>query len=330
MRRRATRGGLELTESGLGTAQLGNLFSAIDDQQAEAVVAAAWQRGIRYFDTAPHYGLGLSERRLGRALRAYPRDEFVISTKAGRLLEANPDPDPGIDSEGFAVPADTRRVWDFSRDGILRSIESSLERTGLDRLDIVYLHDPDDHWSSASTTGIDTLIELREQGVLRAVGAGMNQSAMPAELIRVADVDLIMLAGRFTLLDQSGLDELLPLALERGVGIVAAGVYNSGLLGRDRPRTDAHYDYQEAPRALIERATLIAEVCERFGCTLPEAAIAFALSHPAVVSVVLGARSAEQLTENVRRAGASVPTELWPALRDAGLIDSPTTFTGAS
>lgn len=328
MRRRTARG-VTLTEQGLGAAQLGNLYREIDDDEAASVVEAAWDAGIRYFDTAPHYGLGLSERRLGAALRRYPRDEFVVSTKVGRLLE----PDPGglgLDAQGFAVPATTRRVWDFSRDGVLRSIEASLERTGLDRIDIAYLHDPDDHWGAASTTGNGALLELRDQGVLTAVGAGMNQSAMPAALIREADVDLIMLAGRYTLLDQSGLNELLPLALERGVGIVTAGVYNSGLLGRRRPAADAHFDYAPAPAALIGRANAIADVCESYGVTLPEAAIGFALAHPAVASVVLGARSKAQVDENVRRGSVTVPTELWTTLAERGLLNLPTTPTGAS
>ncbi|NQX13096.1 aldo/keto reductase [Microbacteriaceae bacterium VKM Ac-2855] len=329
MRRRTTRG-VTLTEQGLGAAQLGNLYREIDDEQAASVVEAAWEAGIRYFDTAPHYGLGLSERRLGDALRRYPRDEFVLSTKVGRLLEPDPDARPGFDPEGFAVPATTRRVWDFSRDGVLRSIEASLERTGLERIDIAYLHDPDDHWGAASTTGVGALIELRDQGVLAAVGAGMNQSAMPAALIREADVDLIMLAGRYTLLDQSGLDELLPLALERGVGIVAAGVYNSGLLGRNRPAADAHFDYAQAPSDIIMRTNAIADVCESFGVALPEAAIGFALGHPAVASVVLGARSKTQVDENVRRASIPIPPELWTSLAERGLLNPPTTTTGAS
>jgi len=330
MRRRVTRNGIDLTEVGLGAAQLGNLYREIDDDEAVGVVEAAWDAGVRYFDTAPHYGLGLSESRLGSALRAHPREEYVLSSKAGRLLEPNGDPHPGMDDEGFAVPARYRRVFDFSRDGILRSVEASLARTGLDRLDIVYLHDPDDHWGAASTTGIGALIELREQGVIRAVGAGMNQAAMPAALIREADVDLIMLAGRYTLLDQSGLDDLLPLALERGVGILAAGVYNSGLLGRDRPPTDAHYGYAAAPAELVSRARAIADVCETFGVTLPEAAVGFALQHPAVVTAVLGARSPAQVRENVRRASVRIPVELWGTLADRGLIVPPILTSGAS
>ncbi|NEM91041.1 aldo/keto reductase [Galbitalea soli] len=320
MRRRTPERGPALTELGLGAAQFGNLYRETSDAESQAAVDAAWERGIRYFDTAPHYGLGLSERRLGAALAGRPRDEYVVSTKVGRMLVPSPETADRLDDGGFVVPATTRREWDFSRDGILRSLEGSLERLGLDRVDIVYLHDPDDHWSAASTTGIDTLVELRDEGVIGAIGAGMNQSEMIARFIRECDVDLMMLAGRFTLLEHGALAELLPLALERGVGIVAAGVYNSGLLGAPRPRPDAMFDYRPAPPELIARATAIAEVCERFGVTLPDAAVAYPLRHPAVVSVVLGARSAAQVNGNAERYGTVIPDGLWDALRETGLL----------
>ena len=245
MRTRASRhglartGGPQLTELGLGLAQFGNLYRETTDAEAAGAFDAAWSAGIRYFDTAPHYGIGLSERRIGAMLVDRPRDDFVISTKVGRLLVPSPETADRSDDEGFAVPATTRRVFDFSRDGILRSVEASLTRTGLDRFDILYLHDPDDHFEQASTEGIGALIELREQGVVRAVGAGMNHSAPLAELIRRADVDLVMVAGRHTLLEPNGYERLLPLAEERNVGVVAAGVYNSGLLGSPRPLADA-------------------------------------------------------------------------------------------
>ncbi|MEV4048288.1 aldo/keto reductase, partial [Streptomyces sp. NPDC049744] len=230
MRSRTPARGPELTELGLGAAQLGNLFRETSDADAQGAVDAAWDSGVRYFDTAPHYGLGLSERRLGAALARRPRAEYTVSTKVGRLLVPSPETAHRQDDGGFAVPASFRRVWDFSRDGILRSLEGSLTRLGLDHVDIVYLHDPDDHWRQASTTGVDTLVELRDQGVVKAVGAGMNQAAMLTEFVRRSDVDLVMVAGRHTLLDRSARDELLPLARKRGVGVVAAAGYNSGLL----------------------------------------------------------------------------------------------------
>ena len=324
MRTRATRRGLQLTELGLGAAQFGNLYRETTDEQAAGAVEAAWAAGIRYFDTAPHYGLGLSEQRLGPLLSGYPRDEYLVSSKVGRLLVDSPESAGRPDDEGFAVPADKRRVWDFSRDGILRSIESTLTRTGLDSLDIAYLHDPDDHLEQALGEGIQTLIELRDQGVIRAVGAGMKQSEALAALIRAADVDLVMLAGRYTLLEQGAADDLLPLALERGVGVVIAGVYNTGLLSSARPAEGAKYEYEDAPIELIARANAIADVCERYDVTLPEAALAFPLLHPAVVSVVVGVRDAAQVASNVERYSKPIPAALWTELHGSGLLpDSP-------
>ncbi|MDY0908217.1 aldo/keto reductase [Microbacterium sp. CFBP9034] len=320
MQTRAMRRGLELTLLGLGAAQLGNLYRVTTEQEVVDTVDAAWDCGIRYFDTAPHYGVGLSERRLGEQLRRRPRDEYVVSTKVGRLLEPSPGTAHERDAQGFDVPADPVRRWDFTRDGVLRSVEESLERTGLDRFDIVYLHDPDDHFDVASTEGIGALIELREQGVVSAVGAGMNHAAPLAELIRRADVDILMCAGRFTLLDGEALDELLPLALERDVAIVAAAVYNSGLLSTPRPAPDAMFDYLPAPPALLARVNAIADRCEAHGVTVPEAAIAYVARHPAIVSVVLGARGRGQVTQNAARAAASIPDDLWRDLAETGLI----------
>ena len=227
-----------------------------------------------------------------------------------------------LDDDGFHVPAEYRREWDFSRDGILRSLEQSLTRLGMDRVDVLYLHDPDHHWEPASTEGIATLIELRDQGVVRAIGAGMNQSAMLARFVRECDVDLVMLAGRFTLLDQGALDDLLPIALERGVGVVAAGVYNSGLLGRAVVPDDAHYEYQAAPAELLARARAIAELCGAHGVTLPDAAVQFPLRHPAVVSAVLGARNGEQMQGGLDRDSAPITDALWSDLEAAGFIPS--------
>ena len=322
MRSRSTVRGIRLTELGLGAAQFGNLYSETSDVQAANAVAEAWSDGIRYFDTAPHYGLGLSERRLGAALAAYPRDQFIVSSKVGRLLVPSPETADQTDADGFLVPADHRRVFDFSRDGVMRSLESTLERSGLDHIDIVYLHDPDEHWEAASTTGVGALVELRDQGVIRAIGVGINQSEMATRFVRSTDIDLVMIAGRYTLLEQGALADLLPLAQERKVGIVIAGVYNSGLLSRARPTAGSKYDYADAPEQLIDRATRIAQACERHGVSLPEAAIAFPLLHPAVVSVVIGARSAEQVAGNVARYLAPVPPALWAELAALGLLST--------
>ena len=320
---RALRTGIDLTELGFGAAQLGNLFRETTDEEAQRAVNAAWEEGLRYFDTAPHYGLGLSERRLGRALGETPRDRFALSSKVGRLLVDSPESADRLDDDGFVVPASTRRVWDFSRDGILRSVEQSLARLGTDRLDIAYLHDPDDHWEAASTTGVDALVELREQGVVGAIGAGMNQSAMLAEFVRRTDVDVVMVAGRFTLLDPSALDDLLPVAAERGVGVVAAAVYNSGLLSSETIDPTAHFDYGSAPAEVIERAQRIAEICRDHGVSLPAAAIQYPLRHRAVVSVVTGMRTEDHVRSTVDRYRADIPEALWEELDAAGLAPDP-------
>jgi D-threo-aldose 1-dehydrogenase len=308
-----------LSELSLGCAQLGNLYREVTDADAQATVDVAWELGVRYFDTAPHYGLGLSERRLGAALASHPRDSYVLSSKVGRLLE------PvrvvaALDDQGYMVPATHRRVWDFSRDGIRRALDESLQRLGLDRIDIAYLHDPDDHIEDVIATGFPALAELRDNGTVGAIGAGMNDATLLARLLRATDMDVVMLAGRYTLLEQGGLDDLLPLCAEQGVGVVAAGVFNSGLLARPTPPADAKYNYETAPRELLDRARTIAAVCNRHRTSLPAAAIAFPLAHPAVVSVCLGARSAKQVQANVSLYGNPIPADLWSELKSAGLV----------
>ncbi|NEA66226.1 aldo/keto reductase [Streptomyces sp. SID12488] len=310
---------VELTALGFGAAVIGNLYRTTSAEDASAAVHAAWDAGIRYFDTAPHYGLGLSERRLGAALRERPRDEYVVSSKVGRLLVPNEHP-RGVDTEGFVVRDDLRRQWNFSRDGVLRSIESTLERTGLDRLDVVYLHDPDNHWRQAADEAMPALADLRDQGVIGAIGAGMNQSALLTRFLRDTAADLVMLAGRYTLLDQSALDDLLPTAQELGKSVVAVGVFNSGLLSHEWPAEGMKYDYQDAPPELVARARAIADVCTAHGTTLPAAAIAFPATHPSTVNVTLGMRDRDQVTQNVELHGRAVPQALWDDLRGQGLI----------
>ncbi|MCK9794589.1 aldo/keto reductase [Isoptericola sp. 4D.3] len=312
--------GVRLTSLGYGAAQAGNLYRATTDAETAEALDAAWAAGVRYVDTAPHYGLGLSERRVGAALRGRPRDEYVLSTKVGRLLEPSPETAGERDPEMFDVPADTRRVWDFSRDGVLRSLEASLGRTGLDRVDVVYLHDPDDHEEQAFAEAVPALVELRDQGVVGAIGAGMNQSAMLARFVAEADVDVVMCAGRFTLLEQPALADLLPVAAERGAAVVVAGVYNSGLLAREVVPDDATYDYAQAPPALLGRTRRIAAACADHGVTLPEAALAYVRAHPAVASTVVGLRTADQVRQAVDRHAAVVPADLWTDLVGRGLL----------
>ncbi|WP_053848348.1 aldo/keto reductase [Streptomyces sp. NRRL B-24085] len=305
--------GVPVSALGFGGAVIGNLYTEVTDEQAHEAVTAAWERGIRYFDTAPHYGLGLSERRLGQALRSFPRSEFTVSTKVGRRLE--PTPAHGDDlAHGFAVPAAHRRVWDFSADGVRRTLEASLERLGLDRVDVVYLHDPDDHAEQAFHEGYPALEKLRSEGVVRAIGAGMNQTEMLTRFVRDTDVDVVLCAGRYTLLDRSALTDLLPAAEERGVSVVVGGAFNSGLLADPRP--GATYNYSEAPGELLDRALRLKALAERHGIGLRAAALAFCAAHPAVASVLVGARSAAEVHDSADQFATAVPAAFWQDLRD--------------
>ncbi|KQQ94706.1 aldo/keto reductase [Leifsonia sp. Leaf325] len=306
---------------GFGGAPLGNLYRAVSDTDAAAAVAAAWESGIRYYDTAPHYGLGLSEKRLGAALRDKPRGEFTISTKVGRVLDPNPAFDGGDDlADAYAVPNELVRRFDPSEAGIRRSIEDSLERLGLDSIDIAYLHDPDVYdLDRGLAEGLPALQRLRDEGLVGAIGIGTNDADAAARAVREGDIDLVMIAGRYTLLEQPALAELLPLCLERGVGVVAAAPYNSGLLATDEPDADAHYDYARVGDAVLERARRIAAICREHGVSLPVAAMQYPLRHPAVRTVVVGSARADAVRENVTRAKVDVPEALWDALRADGV-----------
>jgi D-threo-aldose 1-dehydrogenase len=310
---------VEVTELGMGGGPLGGLFAALDDTSAGEALRAAWDGGIRSFDTAPHYGVGHSERRMGGFLRRQPREAYTLSTKVGRLLVAQ-DPE-GRTDEDFDVPATHRRVWDFSRDGVRRSVEESLSRLGVDRVDVLFLHDAEDRFDAALHDGYPALAELRAEGMVGAIGAGMYHAAKLTTLVRETDVDVVMLAGRYTLLEHSALDDLLPACAQRGVSVLAAGVFNSGVLADPRPAAGAHFDYAPASPELLKRAHRIADVCEAYGATLPEAAIAFPLSHPVVAGVVLGMRSAEEVRRNLAAFAAGVPAQVWADLRSEGLLD---------
>lgn len=299
-----------ITPLGLGCAPLGNLFSAISDDDAAATVDAAWDAGVRFFDTAPLYGNGLSERRLGAALATRPRDEFVLSTKVGRLLR-EPPPGAALDTIFADVP-NLDPVFAYSSDAVLRSIDESLTRLGLDRIDVVHVHDPDDHEHEALTGAFPTLIELRDQGVIGAVGCGMNQWQMLDRFVDRVDLDCVLLAGRYSLLDRCGADVLLPHCAERGVGVVLGGVFNSGLLAD--PEHNTTYDYASAPAALVARARAMAQACGERGVSLTAAALQFALRHPAVSAVVVGARSVAEVRDDVAAAAAPIPDDLWDTL----------------
>ena len=306
---------------GLVCAQLGNLYAAMADEVAAATVAAAWDAGVRYFDTAPHYGLGLSERRLGLALRKLPRDAYAISTKVGRLLVPDPGGAGRRDPEGFDVPADHRRAWDFTADGVHRSIAESLARLGLDRIDLVLLHDPEEHAAVALDEAYPALHKLRADGAVRAIGVGSKQPAVLNRFVAETDIDVVMVAGRYTLLEQPALDTLLPRCREREVSVFNVGVFNSGLLAEERPRDGLPYEYAGAPPELVARASAIAAACARHGTSLPAAALAFAAAHPAVATVVVGAQSPDQARRNAELAfAAPPPAALWDDLVAAGLL----------
>jgi D-threo-aldose 1-dehydrogenase len=294
----------------LGCAPLGNLFSAVSEEDAAATIDAAWDAGVRLFDTAPLYGNGLSERRLGATLATRPRDEYVLSTKVGRLLR-EPLAGAALDTI-FADAPQLDPVFAYSRDAVLRSIDESLVRLGLDRIDIVHVHDPDDHEDEALAGAFPTLIELRDQGVIGAVGCGMNQWQMLDRFVDRVDLDCVLLAGRYSLLDRSGAEVLLPHCAERGVGVVLGGVFNSGLLAD--PHHNTTYDYASAPDALVARAQAMARACSENGVSLTAAALQFALRHPAVSAVVVGARSADEISADVAAAAAPIPDDLWDTL----------------
>jgi D-threo-aldose 1-dehydrogenase len=311
------RGGLRVSRLALGTAPLGNLFAPVGEEDAAATVRSALEAGLTFLDTAPHYGLGLAERRVGRLLRGLPRDSFVVSTKVGRLVRPLA-PGETADPEGFTDTPPAKRVWDFSRDGVRRSLEESLERLGLDRVDIVLVHDPDDHEREAYEQAFPALAELRDQGVVRAIGAGMNQAEMLTRFVRDLDLDLVLVAGRYSLLDQRALDELLPTCAARGTAVVVGGVFNSGLLADPRP--GATFDYAPAAPELVDRAVRLAEVCARHGTPLRAAALAFPFGHPAVTSVLVGARSAVEVEDAVAGFQRPVPDALWADLVATGLL----------
>jgi len=290
---------------GFGTAAIGHLYHPVTDDDAGATLSAAWELGIRLFDTAPLYGNGIAERRLGDFLAsgqpAGQRDAYVVSTKVGRVLPVGATPD---DQLGF----------DYSRDAVMASIEQSLGRLGLDRLDVVLVHDPDDHFDQAISEAVPQLIELRDQGVISAVGIGMNQSAMLARFVRSADIDCVLVAGRYTLLDRQAAEDLLPLCQSRGVAVVAGGVFNGGILTGDP--ASAFYDYAPAQAAVVAQANRLRAICTRYDVPLPAAALQYVLRHPAVTVAVVGARRPEEIEEDEALRRLSIPDELWRALDD--------------
>ena len=313
---------MHLSKLGYGAASIGNHRKPLSDAVARSVLEAAWDAGVRYFDTAPHYGLGLSERRLSHFLAGKPRESYSLSTKVGRLLEPQESAEGQLDDEGFVVPATHRRVWDFSLDGLRRSAEESMARLGVGNLDILYLHDPE-RWDidRGLREGLPALARLRDQGLARAIGVG----SMSAEtLLRSAGsglVDVLMVAGRYTLADHAGANRLLERCHNHNVTIVAAAVFNGGLLSAPL-RASASFDYQPVPPAVLERADRLAAICQQFGVSLRAAALQFPLRDAAVESIVVGGTTPDQVRGNAEDIRAEIPTQLWDALRHEGLVTS--------
>ncbi len=331
-------GGCTFTELGFGTAPLGNLMRAIPDDAAQAVLEAAWAGGVRYFDTAPLYGLGLSETRLNRFLRGKPRDEYVLSTKVGRLLRPVP-PGQGDDPGKWIDVPSRREVYDFTYDGIMRSLEFSLERLGQDRVDILFAHDLDVRnqgspqalqamLTQLMNSGYAALLSLRDQGVIGAFGAGVNEWEPCQWMAERGDFDMFLLAGRYTLLEQEPLKTLMPLCAARGIGLVIGGPYNSGILATG-PVPGAYYDYAPADADILARVAAIEAVCQRHGTRLVDAAFQFPLAHPCVLTVIPGGQGQDEIAGSLAAAQATIPTALWADLKAEGLLngDAPVPVT---
>jgi D-threo-aldose 1-dehydrogenase len=330
---RQGKGALHFTELGFGTAPIGGLYRPVPADEAHATLTAAWDLGVRYYDTAPLYGLGQSETRLNRFLQGKTRADYIVSSKVGRVLKLSPQPE-GI-GKWFNVPSRTG-VYDYTYDGALRSIEATLERTGLDRIDILYVHDLD-VWTHGSAAvmeayrdtfmagGYRALIELRDQGVIRSIGGGINEWQSCQWLTERGDFDIFLLAGRYTLLEQEALTSFLPLCQQRGIGIVVGGPYNSGILATGA-KPGAFYNYDPAPPAILEKVRQIEATCAAHNTRLVDAAFQFPLLHPAVVSVIPGAQTPDEVAANARAAAATIPAALWADLKSRGLMrpDAPT------
>jgi D-threo-aldose 1-dehydrogenase len=292
-----------------GGAPIGGLYAPVSDETAAATLQAAWDAGIRAFDTAPHYGVGVSEQRIGDFLAGRPRAEFVVSTKVGRRLVPAVGPVDGAD--GFYGTPELRRVRDYSADGAVRSLEDSLRRLRLDRVDIALIHDPDEHMAEALDGAYPALARLRSEGAVGAIGVGVNSASLAEWFVTRCDLDCVLVAGRYTLLDDSAARSLFPLCLTRGVAVLAGGVFNSGILaGGDR------YDYALAPPGLLAQARRIAEVCARYDIPVAAAALRYVLRHPAVTAAVVGARTPDEIRADAGYLSLEIPDALWAELAD--------------
>lgn len=322
------KSGLPVTQIGFGAAPLGNLYEAFSDDQARDCVRAAWDAGIRFFDTAPLYGFGLSEHRVGEALRWEARGDFVLSTKVGRVL--HPADPATLDTGLFARTLPFRPEFDYGYDGVMRSVEDSLQRLALERIDVLLIHDVD-HWTHGDAAVVDQLfaevmaggyramVELRDQGVIKAIGAGVNEWGMCQRFAEAGDFDCFLLAGRYTLLEQEPLDSFLPLCVERDIGVFMGGPYNTGILATGAVE-GAYYNYAAAPPEILERVRGLEAVCRRHGVPLAAAALQFPFGHPAIASVIPGARTRAEVARTVETFAHAIPADLWAEMKAEGLI----------
>jgi D-threo-aldose 1-dehydrogenase len=330
-RRRVGKTNLEVTTLGLGGAPMGGFRAAISDAEAVAFTDAAYELGVRYFDTSPFYGYGRSELRMGAALREKPREDFVLSTKIGRIMHAmKPGEQPPVDFRTSGLPG-FAPVFDYTYDGVMRSLEHSHLRLGMAKIDIALIHDVDfwttkdravldQRFKTVMDSGYKALDELRKAGVIGAIGVGINESDTSLRFIQAGDFDCMLLAGRYTLLEQGGLEAFLPECVRRGVSVILGGPYNSGILTGGVTDNTTH-DYAQAPQHLIDKARKIEAVCRRHGVSLGAAAMQFPLFHPALCAVIPGALSATEVKQNVERMSERIPSELWSELKREKLLD---------
>lgn len=320
------RTGLSFTAVGYGGAPIGNFNGSMTDAEAGELVDQSWSAGVRYFDTAPGYGNGLSEYRLGQALRRYDRTRLVLSTKVGRTVSPKVG-SPTSNGQYVDLPSMTVD-FDYSYDGVMRAVEQSMQRMLTDRFDVLFMHDCDrythgssqpEYFRQAIVSGFPALESLRDQGVVTAIGFGVNETDVMVDAVKAVDVDLCLLAGRYTLLEQDPLDALFPMCAERGIGVVLGGVFNSGILATGAIE-GARFNYAPAPLDVLAKAATMESICQRHGVALPAVAMQFGYAHPTVVSVCLGARNAQQQRRNAELADASIPAEVWSELRDSGLL----------
>ena len=318
--RRISDTDITVTCFGFGGASMGNMYTVAHDDAAVKAIRSAHEAKVRYFDTAPMYGFGKSERLYGSVLKDQPRDSFVLSSKVGRLVVTG-KPTPESEDTCFVEIDNAYSIFDYSRDGVLRSLEESRKRLGIERIDIVYIHDPDvnDSFKQALEEAFPALADLKSQGVIGAIGAGMNQAEMLCEFAKNADFDCFLLAGRYTLLDQIALQELLPLCQQKNISIVIGGAYNSGILATGAVE-GAHYNYVPAPPEIMEKTRNIETVCARFNIPMKAAALQFPFGHPTVVSNIPGVKTKERFEENLSLFTYPIPADFWAALKEEKLL----------